>query len=127
AQALADPAERLGAHLRAPVAVALDPGLELVRERVEAQEEVLRGAQLGGRPAELAARRLEDLRLEEVAAALALVAGGVLVSAMRASAYDETIRQEPLVLEAVELLLRALGHEPVLVDVREERARRLVV
>ena len=65
-----------------------------------------------GRPGQPAFRVDQIHRVEGPAAVLALVAPGMRVAAMRAGAFDITVRQKPLLFRVEELLARPLDDGP---------------
>src|SRR5262245_52757395 len=84
-----------------------------------------RAAFLRRRAAHLAHRILERERVEPLRAARTLVAARVGIAAERARPGDVAIREEHLVLRAVELLGLALEQVAVLVQAPEELLRQL--
>ena len=105
---------------RTPMPLAAEILGEPFLELVELEVEVFRGPELGGRPAEGALRAYELAWLQGPAAVVALVAAGLVETAVRAGAYEVPVRQEATVLGAVGSLSGPSRDEPGFKELEEQ-------
>src|SRR5207245_3152768 len=116
---VANELERVFADVRTPVAVTLDPFLQLVAEGGQVEEEVLGLLELDGRVASTLVRIDQIDRVELVAAVLALVASRGIETADWTLAFDVSIRQCAAAHRVEGAHLRLLHEVAVLVELEE--------
>ena len=90
---LLDKVEREPSHVRSPVLLALDPRSQLLLERRQVQEEVLRQSEHRRRPVDRRAWLDQVSGIELVPAVVALITASALVPADWAGAFDVAVRE----------------------------------